>query len=167
MIKDSNNFWIKQNLIQVLMKNYREDLSMKMYNQGYILIERNDYLLISAKKQSSLISLPGFGRKIYYGNIMPESLDKLIPLNDKPIDKRTIREIGYKLEKIATEMSLPAVADFSFENGLSLSILGKKFHYEPEEFSIHIPMKTFDSKESLIDKLEECIITNKKRKLFF
>lgn len=169
MITEWNDFLEKQDTVQRLMGKYQENISSKVLKLGYSLyVNRQDNYLVLKPKKRGLISLAGLARKIYYANIMPDCLDEIIPINDKPLAKSDIENAESKLEKIAAEMSQPDIAGFAFERGLSLSIMGKELSYEQKDYSIHIPVIYFENNENLIGKLTECANSKpKKRKLFF
>ncbi len=165
MIKDPQSFFEKQNLVQKLMRDYRHNARLKLKNIGYSIIEdRNNYLVMRARKNNPLIEIPK--RKIYYANIMPESIDKIMPLDDEPVTEDCVYNAINKLEKVAAAMCTPAMAEFAFGYELSLSILGDELFYEGCEHSVHIPINEFEYPERLIGNLEECI-KPKKKKLFF
>lgn len=65
MIKESQTFFEKQDLVQRLLNDYRNIIVGKLKISGYYLIEdKNNYMLLRAKRNSSISEI--LRCKIYY-----------------------------------------------------------------------------------------------------
>ncbi len=147
-------------LTQKILKSYTQKLSYELQKDWFTMKDKNNYIYITAKKNNSE-SIPKIGRKISYGNLMPENLDKILPFNNKSLLPESILKTQSRLEKLAITISNTKIVGFAFENGISLNILGEKFEYSQLENSILVPLEAAESGGDLIPYMEECMLKKK------
>ena len=147
-------------LTQKLLKDYTQKLYSELQKEWFTKKDNNNYIFVLAKN-NHLSSIAKIGKKISYGNLMPENLDKILPFNDKSLDSKTITNAQSRLEKLAITISNKKIVGFAFENGISLNILGEKFEYSQLENSLLVPLEAAESGGDLIPYMEECMLKKK------
>lgn len=135
MALDGKDFISYQLFVKKFLADYNQKLCSGLRNLGYLTNYEGNFIYLIGKKKEKVISLPLKCKKISYGNIMDYDL---FPYER---EKRNTAEAKSKLEKIIDKICDEEIAEFAFQNGLSLNLWSDERFKLIDNDSIFIPIK--------------------------